>query len=126
MKRHLSDVFREAVRSLSAFPRALSSRWPGGEGDAVRGIRRIPAAVLALVETSAAGLALFVAGRMLVYPFLAAGASREWLARSWGGPSPIGATVVHWAVGAAIVGACYVVVRGMRAAGRRLASQRRR
>jgi len=33
------------------------------------------------------------------------------LARSWGGPSPVGATLAHWAVGAVTVAAGWLLVR---------------
>ena len=47
---------------------------------------------------------VFGVARAIYYPFWAAGASDAELARSWGGPSPIGATAAHWLV-AAILGA---------------------
>ena len=46
---------------------------------------------------------VFAAARTIYYPFWAAGASRDELGRSWGGPSVLGATVAHWAVAAATI-----------------------
>jgi hypothetical protein len=42
-------------------------------------------------------------GRSIYYPFWAAQASHRQLGRSWGGPSPFGATAVHWLVALPIV-----------------------
>jgi len=47
--------------------------------------------VLAIATTGA---------RALYYPFWAVQATHDELARSWGGPGALGATLVHWAVAA--------------------------
>ncbi len=64
--------------------------------------------VVALVVLAA------VVARAVYYPFWAAGASEAALRRSWGGPSPVGATLAHWLVGGAVAGICVglIVVAG--------------
>jgi len=54
---------------------------------------------------------LFTAARAIYYPFWAAGASREELARSWGGPSAIGATLVHWLVALVVAAIALLLIR---------------
>ncbi len=62
--------------------------------------RRMPAGILGvLLLLGGLGLMLFSIAEGVYYPFWAAHASRAALARSWGGPSPVRATVVHWLVG---------------------------
>ena len=58
------------------------------------------------------GLALmaFAIGRSAYYPFWAARASHDQLARSWGGPSAVGATAVHWLVALPIIAAGIVLI----------------
>ena len=64
---------------------------------------------------------MFAAARAIYYPFWAAGASRDELDRSWGGPGALGATVAHWAVAAATIAVMYAVIVLME----RLATSRR-
>jgi hypothetical protein len=77
--------------------------------------------LLALVATVAAIVSVFALARAICYPFWAAGASREELERSWGGPSAIGATLVHWLVAAVTI----VVLYGVVLATERLSGQSR-
>lgn len=77
--------------------------------------------LLALVATVAAIVSVFALARAIYYPFWAAGASREELERSWGGPSAIGATLVHWLVAAVTI----VVLYGVVLATERLSGQSR-
>jgi hypothetical protein len=65
---------------------------------------------LALGATVSALVLLFALARAIYYPFWAAGASREALGRSWGGPSAIGATLVHWLVAAVSIVVVYAVI----------------
>ena len=65
---------------------------------------------LALVANVAALVLVFSLARAAYYPFWAAGASPEELARSWGGPGAVGATLVHWLVAAAVILVSYVVI----------------
>jgi len=78
--------------------------------------RTAAALPVALVSSAAALLLLMVLGRGALYPLWAAQASHADLARSWGGPSPVGATAVH-VLGAMGVGlAGLVLLRTLRAA----------
>ena len=76
---------------------------------------------IALVANVAALVLVFSLGRAIYYPFWAAGASPTELERSWGGPSAVGATLVHWLVAAVVVVASYLVIlfAGRHAAERR-------
>ena len=65
---------------------------------------------LALVANVAALVLVFSVARAAYYPFWAAGASAEELDRSWGGPSAVGATLVHWLVAAAVIVVSYAVI----------------
>jgi hypothetical protein len=65
------------------------------------------------IAMSAAGLVLVVTlGRMAYRPFWAASAGPAELRHAWGGPNPITATLVYWLVGAVVVVACDLVLRG--------------
>jgi hypothetical protein len=65
------------------------------------------------IAMSAAGLVLVVAlGRMAYRPFWAASAGPAELRHAWGGPNPIGAVLVYWLVGALVVVAVDLVLRG--------------
>lgn len=75
----------------------------------------------ALAANIASLVLLFSLARAIYYPFWAAGASRDALDRSWGGPSAMGATLVHWLVAAATILAMYGVILVME----RLAGERR-
>ncbi len=67
----------------------------------------IPAwAGLQLLRAFAVVVLVFVVARAAWYPFWAMTADRDELARSWGGPSPFGATVAHWLVAAIFGGVC--------------------
>jgi hypothetical protein len=57
----------------------------------------------AVLQLGGAALAIANIARAVYYPFWAADASHTELARSWGGPSPVGATVVHWLVGSIFI-----------------------
>ena len=76
----------------------------------------------ATVANAAALILVFAAARVIYYPFWAAGASRDELDRSWGGPGALGATVTRWAVAAATIAVMYAVILLME----RLATTRRR
>ena len=65
---------------------------------------------IALVANVAALVLVFSLSRAIYYPFWAAGASPAGLERSWGGPSAVGATLVHWLVAAVVVVASYLVI----------------
>jgi hypothetical protein len=51
-------------------------------------------------------------GRMAYRPFWAASAGPAELGHAWGGPNPVLATVVYWLVGAVVVVAGDLVLRG--------------
>ena len=62
-------------------------------------LRRLLTAVSAVLLEVLGGLMVaFTAVRALSYPFWAAQATHAELARSWGGPGAVGATLAHWAV----------------------------
>ena len=65
---------------------------------------------LALLVNVAALFIVFVVARAIYHPFWAAGASPEQLDQSWGGPSAVGATLVHWLVAAAVMIVSYAVI----------------
>jgi hypothetical protein len=65
---------------------------------------------IALGANVAALFLLFSLVRAIYYPFWAIGASPEELDRSWGGPSAVGATLVHWLVAAALIVVSYAVI----------------
>jgi hypothetical protein len=65
---------------------------------------------MALVANVAALVLVFSLARAAYYPFWAAGASPDELARSWGGPSALGATLVHWLVAGAVIVVSYAVI----------------
>ena len=76
---------------------------------------------IALVANMAALVLSFSLARAIYYPFWATSTSRDALERSWGGPSAVGATLVHWLVAAVTIVAMYGVILAME----RLAGQRR-
>jgi hypothetical protein len=53
----------------------------------------------------------FAVARAIYYPFWAAGASEDEPSRSWGGPSAIGATSVHWLVALALAAVAVFLVQ---------------
>ena len=65
---------------------------------------------IALVMNLAALVIVFAMARAIYYPFWAAGASREALERSWGGPGAVGATLAHWLVAAVTIVLAYVAI----------------
>jgi hypothetical protein len=65
---------------------------------------------IALLANVAALFLVFSLGRAIWYPFWAAGASSEELDRSWGGPSAVGATLVHWLVAVVVIVVAYAVI----------------
>ncbi|QGG96496.1 hypothetical protein [Actinomarinicola tropica] len=65
---------------------------------------------LHVVRAGAAVVLVFVVARAAYYPIWAAGASREQLDASWGGPNPFGATLAHWLVAALIGAVCLGLV----------------
>ena len=75
----------------------------------VRAVARATAGGLAQVV--AALTVAFALGRAAWYPFWAASAPSVELARSWGGPSSVGATLAHWAVAALLIGAGALLFR---------------
>ncbi len=109
LPRQLVFVVRAATRS----PDEVSHPSPTQEPQPGRGTplgRALVGLPIALVATLAAAVLLFALARAIWYPFWAAGASEDALARSWGGPSPVGATLVHWLVAAATVAVMYGIV----------------
>lgn len=60
--------------------------------------RLLAAASGVVLEVLAVVAIAFTVGRAAYYPFWAAQATHAELARSWGGPGPVGATLAHWAV----------------------------
>lgn len=73
-----------------------------------RSFTAVPGVLLQLVG----GIAIaFVVGRAVYYPFWAAQATHAELARSWGGPSPVGATLAHWAVGVITIALGWLLFR---------------
>jgi hypothetical protein len=120
------------MRALVAVPRWLVSlvRPDPGRADVAPDraatrrsgiVRIVTSLLLAIVANAAAIVCLFVLARAIYYPFWAAGASDSELERSWGGPSAVGAIVVHWLV-AAIT---FVVMYGVILASDRLGGERR-
>jgi hypothetical protein len=79
-------------------------------------VRTAAALPVALASSTAAGLVVLTIGRAAWYPFWAATADHPRLARSWGGPTPVGATVAHWVVAVAIVAAGALLAEGCRRA----------
>jgi hypothetical protein len=65
---------------------------------------------MASVANVAALVLVFSLARAAYYPFWAAGASPEELDRSWGGPSAVGATLVHWLFAIVVVLVTYAVI----------------
>ncbi|OLB76478.1 MAG: hypothetical protein AUI14_18760 [Actinobacteria bacterium 13_2_20CM_2_71_6] len=81
------------------------------------GVRR-PAALriaaglpLGLVMSVVGLFMLATLARLVYYPFWAFGAPRADLVNSWGGPSPFGATMVHWLIGVLVLVAGDLVLR---------------
>ena len=91
---------------------------PGTRGRARQGFALVGCLLLGLpvaIGMSAAGLVLVVAlGRMIYRPFWVASADPAELQHAWGGPNPVLATIVYWLVGAVVVVAADLVLRGGR------------
>lgn len=91
---------------------------PGTKGRARQGFALVGCLLLGLpvaIAMSATGLVLVVAlGRMAYRPFWAASAGPAELRHAWGGPNPVLATIVYWLVGAVVVVAADLVLRGGR------------
>jgi hypothetical protein len=91
---------------------------PGAKGRARQGFKLVGCLLLGLpvaIGMSAAGLVLVVAfGRMIYRPFWVASADPAELRHAWGGPDPVLATIVYWLVGAVVVVAADLVLRGGR------------
>ena len=64
-----------------------------------------------VLQALGAGVVLFAVARAAYYPFWAAGAAPADLARSWGGPSPLGATLAHWVIAAVLAAAGWSVLQ---------------
>lgn len=62
---------------------------------------------LQVLRLGAVLVLVFVVARAAYFPVWAAGANNDQLARSWGGPNPLLATLAHWLV-AGVVGAICV------------------
>jgi hypothetical protein len=124
----------KVLGALVALPRQLVSlvrpeaAWPSGppdptpraetEPERVPGIGRwVIGSLWATVANAAALILVFAAARAVYYPFWAAGASRDELDRSWGGPGAVGATLAHRAVAAATIAVMYALILLMEAAG---------
>jgi len=73
-------------------------------------VRSLIGLPIALVVNAAALFLVFSLARAGSYPFWAIDASHEELERSWGGPSAVGATLVHWLVAAAVTVVSYAVI----------------
>jgi hypothetical protein len=124
---------RRVVSALTAVPRQIvaivrpeARGWPAPASKPMspRGhvstAGRITGLLFASVATAAALVLVFALARAIYYPFWAAAASRAELERSWGGPSAVGATLVHWIVAAVTIVVTYGLIRLME----RLATRR--
>jgi hypothetical protein len=115
-------VIRRMVRALVALPLQVVAlvRSAGGRSvDPSTGLvaprdsglaRSMIGLARALAANVAALVLVFSLARAAYYPFWAAGASPDELARSWGGPSALAATLVHWLVAAGITVVSYAVI----------------
>jgi len=117
--RQIVAVVRTIGRSFGS---ADPSSGPANERRRSSGVARPMIGLpIALMANAAALVLVLSLGRAIYYPFWAAGASPAELERSWGGPSALGATLVHWLVAAVVVVASYLVIlfAGRHAAERR-------
>jgi hypothetical protein len=108
LPRQVFAVWR-AVSGPSAASDRSSRSADEGHRDSTLG-RTIMILPIALAKNIAALVLLFSLARAAYYPFWAAGASREALDRSWGGPSPVGATLAHSLVAAVAIVTMYGVI----------------
>lgn len=119
-----TTVARRVLRALVALPiqvvavvrsaagrsvpvRDLSTGITPRRSELVHSLIGLPFALLANV---AALIIVFSLGRAVYYPFWAFGAPPDELERSWGGPSALGATLVHWLVAAVVTVVAYAVI----------------
>jgi hypothetical protein len=109
LPRQIVEVGRAAA-GRSAVSSTPSSPLPSERSPSSKVGRALIGLPIALAANVAAIVLLFSLARAIYYPFWAAGASHEELDRSWGGPSAVGATLVHWLVAAVTVGAMYGVI----------------
>ena len=103
-------VARRVLLALVAFPRQIVVVVRSADGRGPGLARSLVGLPLSLLVNVAALFFVFVVARAIYYPFWAAGASPEQLDQSWGGPSAVGATLVHWLVAAAVVIVSYAVI----------------
>jgi hypothetical protein len=105
--------------AVVALPRQLLLAWRASSNrtrtnHAVEGAvpmgRALIGLPIALVVNLAALVIVFAVARAVYYPFWAAGASREALERSWGGPGAVGATLAHWLVAAVTIVFAYAAI----------------
>jgi hypothetical protein len=108
-------VFHGAGEAVGDLYRRLlppgPARGRAREGAALFGLLLLGIPV-AVAMSGAALVMIFTLGRMVWYPFWALSAPADELRRSWGGPTPLGATVVHWLVGVLVLVAGDLILRG--------------
>lgn len=129
----LAEAGRTVLRAVVALPcqiavvsRSVTSRnraAPNGTRAPESRSRPIARALvglpIALVANVLALVIAFSIARAVYYPFWAAGASQQALERSWGGPSAVGATLVHWLVAAVTIVIAFGVIFAMQRLGER-------
>jgi hypothetical protein len=103
-------VARRVLLALVAVPRQIVVVVRSAAGRGSGFARSSIGLLLAFLVNVAALFIVFVVARAIYYPFWAAGASPEQLDQSWGGPSAVGATLVHWLVAAAVMIVSYAVI----------------
>ena len=103
-----SAVVHRVLLALIALPRQIVVVVQSA--DRSRLTRSLIGLAIALGVNVAALFLLFSLVRAIYYPFWAIGASPEELDRSWGGPSAVGATLVHWLVAATFIVVSYAVI----------------
>jgi hypothetical protein len=103
-----SAVVRRVLLALVALPRQIVVVVRSADRSGLA--RSLIGLAIALGVNVAALFLLFSLVRAIYYPFWAIGASPEELDRSWGGPSALGATLVHWLVAAALIVVSYAVI----------------
>jgi len=101
----VGDLYRRLL------PPAGAPRGRAREGAPLFGLLLLGIPV-AMAMSGAALTMIFTLVRMVYYPFWALSAPAADLRHSWGGPTPAGATLVHWLVGVFVLVAGDLVVRG--------------